>query len=44
MMKEEKEEKIKSNFFKKVYYAMIKIEKYPDMAAEGLRKGICLSL
>lgn len=28
------------NFFKKVWYSIIKIEKYPDMAAQGLGKAI----
>lgn len=34
-------EKIKSeNFFKKVWNSITKIEKYPDMAAEGVGKAI----
>ena len=28
------------NFFKKVYNSIIKIEKYPDMAAQGFPKAI----
>lgn len=39
--KEELENKsIKTNFFKKVWYSITKIEKYPDMAAEGFGKAI----
>lgn len=41
MKKEVKEEKqAKNGFFKKVWYSITKIEKYPDMAAEGLKKAI----
>lgn len=41
-MSEEKEEKkktLKQGFFQKVWNAITKIEKYPDMAAEGLGKA-----
>ena len=31
--------KIKNNFFKKVWYSIVKIEKYPEMAAEGLGRA-----
>lgn len=41
METEKKEEKqIKVGFFKKVWYSITKIEKYPDMAAQGLGKAI----
>lgn len=40
-MEEKKEEKVlKMNFFNKVWNSIVKIEKYPDMAAEGLGKAI----
>ena len=29
----------KMGFFKKVWYSIIKTEKYPDMAAEGVKKA-----
>lgn len=38
-MSEEKEEKTKIGFFQKVWNSITKIEKYPDMAAEGLGKA-----
>ena len=41
-MSEEKQEKkdvLKQGFFKKVWYSITKIEKYPDMAAEGLGRA-----
>lgn len=38
-MSEEKEEKNKTGFFQKVWNSITKIEKYPDMAAEGLGKA-----
>lgn len=38
-MSEEKEEKLKSNFFQKVWNSITNIEKYPDMAAEGLGRA-----
>lgn len=38
-MNEEKEETIKIGFFQKVWNAITKIEKYPDMAAEGLGRA-----
>ena len=31
---------LKKGFFKKVWYSITKIEKYPDMAAEGLGKAV----
>ena len=38
--KEQKEEKeLKQGFFKKVWNSIVKIEKYPDMAAEGLGRA-----
>ena len=30
----------KIGFFKKVWYSITKIEKYPDMAAQGLSKAV----
>ena len=43
---ENKEESniLKVNFFKKVWYSITKIEKYPEMAAEGLGKAISYSM
>ncbi len=38
-MNDEKEEKNKIGFFQKVWNSITKIEKYPDMAAEGLGKA-----
>lgn len=38
-MEEKKEEIIKIGFFKKVWNSITKIEKYPDMAAEGLGRA-----
>lgn len=39
--KEDKKKKeIKKGFFKKVWYSITKIEKYPDMAAEGAGKAV----
>ncbi|MCI8384702.1 MAG: DUF1189 domain-containing protein [Clostridia bacterium] len=38
-MSEEKQEKIKGNFFQKVWNSITKIEKYPDMSAEGLGRA-----
>lgn len=38
-MGEEKEESVKSGFFRKVWNSITKIEKYPDMAAEGLGRA-----
>lgn len=38
-MSEEKEEKTKIGFFQKVWDSITKIEKYPDMAAEGLGRA-----
>ena len=34
------EEKLKVNFFKKMWNSIVKIEKYPDMAAEGVPRAI----
>ena len=31
-------------FFKKIWYSVTKIEKYPAMAAEGVRKGYFILL
>lgn len=36
----EKEKFLKLNFFKKVWYSMTKFEKYPEMAALGVKKAI----
>lgn len=38
-MSEEKQEKIKIGFFQKVWDSITKIEKYPDMAAQGLGRA-----
>ncbi len=39
-MEEQKQEKeLKQGFFKKVWNSIVKIEKYPDMAAEGLGRA-----
>ncbi len=38
-MSEEKEEKVKTNFFHKLWNSITKIEKYPDMAAEGMGRA-----
>ncbi len=38
-MSEEKEKKTKVSFFQKVWNSITKIEKYPDMAAEGIGKA-----
>lgn len=37
---EKKEVELKTGFFKKVWQSITKIEKYPDMAAEGVGKAI----
>ena len=37
---EKKEETKKIGFIKKVWYSLIKIEKYPDMAADGFYKAL----
>ena len=37
---EVKEEKVKTKFFKKVWYSITKFEQYPAMAAEGLKRAI----
>ena len=39
MSEENKEETIKTGFFRKVWNSITKIEKYPDMAAEGLGRA-----
>ena len=39
-MSEEKQEIEKTGFFKKVWNSIVKIEKYPDMAAEGLGRAV----
>lgn len=36
----EKKEVVKIKFFKKIWYSITKFEKYPEMAAEGLKKSI----
>ncbi|MCI8760222.1 MAG: DUF1189 domain-containing protein [Clostridia bacterium] len=38
-MSEEKEEKNKTGFFQKIWNSITKIEKYPDLAAQGLGKA-----
>ena len=35
-----KEEVLKVRFLKRIWYSITKLEKYPDMAAEGLRKAL----
>lgn len=37
---DKKEEVVKINFFKKVWYSVTKFEQYPRMASEGLRRAI----
>jgi len=39
-VKEKEENPLKMNFFKKVWYSITKIEKYPDMAAQGFGNAI----
>lgn len=39
-MNEEKEEVVKINFFKKIWYSITKFEKYPAMATEGFPRAI----
>lgn len=39
-VKVKKENELKMNFFKKVWYSITKIEKYPDMAAQGFGNAI----
>ena len=36
----EKEEKMNKGFFKKIWYSINKIEKYPELSAEGLGRAI----
>lgn len=38
--KTEKEEKMNKGFFKKIWYSINKIEKYPELSAEGLGRAI----
>ena len=38
--KENKENEINTGFFKKVWYSITKIEKYPNMSAQGLGKAL----
>ncbi len=38
-MEEQENETLKMGFFKKVWNSIVKIEKYPDMAAEGIGKA-----
>ncbi len=38
--KKVEEKQIKMGFFKKAWYSITKIEKYPDMAAQGLSKAV----
>lgn len=38
--KEQNEEVLKTNFFKRLWYSISKIEKYPNMAAEGLKRAL----
>lgn len=40
---EKKETELKTGFFKKVWQSITKIEKYPDMAAEGVGRAIAYS-
>lgn len=37
---DKKEENVKINFFKKVWYSITKFEQYPEMAMEGLKRAI----
>ena len=37
---EQTEEIIKNNFLKRLWYSISKIEKYPDMAAEGFKRAM----
>lgn len=39
-MKKEPQEKINKGFFKKIWYSINKIEKYPELSAEGLGRAI----
>lgn len=39
-MEEEKEKLVKVNFLKRLWYSVFKIEKYPDMAAEGFKRAL----
>ena len=38
--KEQTEKIVKSNFLKRLWYSISKIEKYPEMAAEGLKRAL----
>ena len=35
-----KEQFLKLNFFKKIWYSITKFEKYPDMAQDGIFKAV----
>ena len=35
-----KEQFLKLNFFKKIWYSIDKIEKYPELSAEGFKSAI----
>ena len=35
-----KEQFLKLNFFKKIWFAMTKFEKYPELAALGVKKAL----
>lgn len=37
---DKKEEVVKINFFKKVWYSITKFEQYPNMAMEGFKRAI----
>ncbi len=39
MEEQNQEKELKQGFFKKVWNSIVKIEKYPDMAAEGLGRA-----
>lgn len=39
-MEEETKKNMKINFFKRIWYSISKIEKYPDMAAEGFKRAL----
>ena len=39
-MKKEPQEKMNKGFFKKIWYSINKIEKYPELSAEGLGRAI----
>lgn len=37
---ENEEKELKTGFFKKIWYSITKIEKYPEMAAEGVKRAL----